>query len=394
VIQVLFWLSLLLLVYLYIGYPCLIALLARYRPRPVMKGPVDSTISVVTVIYNEAHTIERKLHNLYALDGLDRVVEIVVASDGSTDETIDIVKKTADQYKSDGREDTSAQQRPPLRLRAFPYRRGKPSVLNDVIPACTGELIVLMDARQVLERGAVTALVRNFHDPEVGIVSGELIFRNVATISPVSSGISRYWAYEKWIRKSESTYHSVPGATGALYAIRKSVFVPLEEDTLLDDVAVPMQGILRGWRAVFEPEAVVYDDPARSAGTERVRKRRTIAGNIQLLVRHPLWLLPHRNPIGWQYFSHKILRLYSPFLLLTLFVCGLILARKTLYLGATVLLLLAASSAVTGWWKQKKGLRGQLSGVAFMFASLNVTILQAWFDTLRGAQSVTWSRSQ
>ena len=143
-------------------------------------------------------------------------------------------------------------------------------------------------------------------------------------------GVDAYWRYEKWIRKSESAVHSVPGATGALYAMRRSAFSPIAARTILDDVAIPMKACLAGGRVVFEGKAQAYDDPSHDAATERRRKVRTLAGNFQLVALMPELLLPWRNPIWPQFVSHKLLRLVSPWAMV-----GLLVSSGVLAFGST-----------------------------------------------------------
>lgn len=206
-----------------------------------------------------------------------------------------------------------------------------------MIPECQSEIIVLTDARQTVDPAAFVGLLENFRDPTVGAVSGELVFRARASGSNVSDGMNVYWAYEKMIRKSEAALHSAPGAPGALYAIRKDLFEPIPPDTLLDDVAIPMRAVARHTRCVFEKRARVYDLPSTSTRQEVMRKRRTIAGTIQLLKLYPQWCLPWRNPIWVQFISHKIMRLGSPFFLAGLLISSWFLSARPVYRGALMI---------------------------------------------------------
>jgi len=224
-------------------------------------------------------------------------------------------------------------------------------------------------------------------------VSGELTFRDTENESTAGRGIGAYWRYEKMIRKSEASFRSVPGATGALYAIRKSLFQPIAQATLLDDVVIPMQAIVSGSRCVFEPEAIAWDDPSASLGQEAVRKRRTIAGAAQLLHHHPSWLLPWKNPIWFEFVSHKVLRLASPPMLFTVAVTNVLLAADPLYRLLLVFQLSFYYSALAGWVLQKTGRSSSLFGVQLMFLTLNVTTVAALWDAVRGRFRVTWQKA-
>lgn len=376
--EICFWICLTGLAYIYAGYPLAVALLVRVRPRPVARRTLKEPFSIVIVGFNEAERLNRKLDNLLSCDGAARIAEILVASDGSTDNTAQLLAAYPD-----------------LRVRAFAFaeRRGKPACLNELIPQCRCEIVVLNDMRQILDRSALTALVDNFADPQVGVVSGELRFRVGDDASTSSEGIGAYWAYEKWIRKSESRLASVPGATGAIYALRKSLFRAIPSSALLDDVAIPMQIVIQGYRCVFESAAIAWDEPSRTARQEAIRKRRTIAGAAQLAWLFPGWLFPWRNPIWVQFVSHKLLRLVSPLFLLGALAAHLCLLSQPLYQWLLVGHLTVYAAGFTGWLCQSLGRRSRSLGIPLMFLSMNLTTLAALWDALRGRFRTTWQRA-
>jgi peptidoglycan/LPS O-acetylase OafA/YrhL len=154
-----------------------------------------------------------------------------------------------------------------------------------------------------------------------------------------------------------------------------------------------MQAVERGPRCIFEPEAICFDDPSRDVATEQVRKRRTISGAIQLMLLSPRWLLPWKNPIWWQFVSHKILRLFSPFFLIGLLVASFALAHCPLYLAALALQLLGYASAAIGWVAERNSLRTRLLAAPLVFAALNVTTLAAWADAIRGRFAAAWQKT-
>ncbi len=377
-IEFLLWVAVALLGYIYLGYPVVIGLLARVRPRPVRKSAYTGTFSVVIAAYNEAGVLPRKIENLLRSDCAGQISEIVIASDGSTDGTKLVAQAVTD---------------PRIRVVEFAERQGKPSVLNDIVPKCRSNIVVLTDARQEIAANTLSELLANFADEQVGVVSGELVFRdehwNAAT-----SGIGSYWRYEKFIRRSESLFASVPGATGALYAIRKWLFHPIPAGALLDDVAIPMQAVVEGRRCVFEEHAVVYDRPSASVRAETIRKRRTIAGTAQLMRLYPSWLSPWKNPIWFQFVSHKLGRLLSPFLLILVFALNFSLLQQRLYAALYVVQAAFYGAALfghlvaraRGWW-------ARIPGVATVFVSLNFTTLLAVVDAARGRFNVRWERS-
>ncbi len=377
-IEFIFWFSLAGLVYVYLGYPLLVKVLARVVPMRRERHSVDQKVSLVIACHNEAERVGHKLSVLLQSTQAGLIDEVLIGSDGSTDDISAAVAEVNDSR---------------VRLVEFLERRGKPAVLNELIPQCRSEIVVLCDARQILSDDSIPELLANFADPKVGVVSGELMFRQSSSDSPAGRGIGAYWRYEKMIRRAEAQFRSVPGATGALYAIRREAFRPIPDSTLLDDVVIPMLAVTQGWRCVFERKAIAWDDPSDSLGREAIRKRRTIAGAAQLVVHHPSWLLPWKNPIWLEFVSHKLLRLVSPVLLLSVAVTNILLSGQFPY----SLLLLGQGcfyySAFAGWLCQKIGRPSSIFGVQAMFLTLNATTVAALFDAMRGRFRVTWQRS-
>jgi poly-beta-1,6-N-acetyl-D-glucosamine synthase len=270
--------------------------------------PHAAKVSVVIAARNEAANIKKRINNLRQQDFPD-TLEIIVVSDGSTDATVDIIDGYLKDFAIERRKTPDGTV---IKLIVLPLSRGKAHALNIGVEQATGEIIVFADARQEFNKAAIKELAGNFRDPKVGCVSGELIFYKHAS-SSIQSEMETYWNYEKFVRKLESLLHSVCGATGSIYAIRKSLFKKMPDDLLLDDVYVPMHIVLQGYRTVFEEKATAYDYVSKDFDVEKRRKIRTLVGNWQLLRIMPLLLLPYKNPIIAQYVSHKVLRLIIPF---------------------------------------------------------------------------------
>lgn len=367
-----------LVIYIYAGFPVLLLLANKLRRRPIMRGPFSGTISVVTVGYNEARRWEAKIQSILNSDIADQICEIYIGSDGSDDHTAEVIQRLND---------------PRVKLVEFQSRRGKPAVINDLLPLCLGDLVVLTDARQELSIDGIRLLAEKFADPQVGVVSGELQFRTVGPTLAAADGIGFYWKYEKLIRKAESNFRSVPGATGAFYAIRRELYRPIPANTILDDVAIPMQIVEQGYRCVLASRAFAYDTPSQSTTQESVRKRRTITGNFQLMVLRPQWLLPWKNPIWWEFMSHKMGRLISPLCLAIIFATNLALINIPMFEVLFVAQICGYVAALVGWLYQWQGKRSQLFGPFLMFVSLNVTVIMAFMDAMRGQFHATWQRS-
>ncbi len=313
---VLFWCSLAILFLTFLGYPLIVGLLARLGGRTALKPQSASlpAVSVVVVAHNESARIADRIRNLLASDYPLERVEIIVVSDGSTDSTSAVV---------------TSLQHPSVSLIESPERRGKAAGLNSGVAAARGEIIVFADARQTFERTAIRELASNFHDPQVGAVGGELLIESASTA--VGGGVDFYWRLEKFIRKSESAFDSTIGCTGAIYAVRRQLFRPIPNDTILDDVVVPMQIVLAGYRVIFDETAIARDPQQTDPDREHRRKRRTLAGNFQMLFRHSAWLFPWRNRACCQLICHKYLRLVAPLFLLLLFISNALLIHRQFY---------------------------------------------------------------
>ena len=375
--ELIFWLSVALLAYAHVGYPALVAARARLRPRPPRRGG-EPMVSVVIVAHDEATRIGARIQNLLALDYPADRLELVVASDGSSDGTPECARA----WEPDG-----------VTVVAFETRRGKPAVLNDVVPKAGGEIVVMADARQTFDPRAVRELVAPFADAGVGAVSGELILTGGGDATQVGEGVSVYWRYEKFIRRHESLADSTVGATGAIYAIRRALFVPIPPDTILDDVLIPMTIARRGYRVVFEAAARAYDRPAATASQEFRRKVRTIAGTFQLFARGRWLLSPRHNRLWLQTVSHKGLRLLSPLLLAAIAASNVLLLEKPLYrlsLGAQVVFYVVA---LIGWLMGDARTRIPFMSVPYVFCLLNWATTVAFVRFLTGRQRVTWDKA-
>jgi poly-beta-1,6-N-acetyl-D-glucosamine synthase len=345
---IVFWVSLGLILYVYAGYPLVLAAWARVRRRagPVVERPLPP-VSIVIAARNEAARLPARLDNLLALDYPPDRLEIIVVSDGSTDETREIVAR----YGGD-----ESHHAPTVQL-VESGRRGKAAALNAGVAAARHDVLVFADARQRFARDALRWLMAPLADPEVGGVSGELVLdcEGGASESTVGDGVGAYWRYEKWLRARESAIDSMLGATGAIYTLRRACWHPLPERTILDDVLAPMRAVLDGWRVVFEPGARAFDLTAPNARAESQRKKRTLAGNYQLLALEPRLLVPGVNRVWLQYVSHKIGRLFVPWALLALFIASLTLAGSSpVYLVAALAQTLFYGMAVYGAYLERR----------------------------------------
>ena len=316
-IEFIFWFSLMILLYTYFGYPIYVFFKADETRYSVYKDTdYKPLVSVVFSAYNEDAYIEKKIENLLGSDYPADKLEILVGSDGSSDGTNKILSKIRDER---------------VRTFIFPNRRGKVSVLNDLVPKAKGEILVLCDVRQMFDKDAIDTLVVDFADEKVGCVSGELVFKNRGEANRISSGIGTYWEYEKFIRDCESMIYSMVGATSVIYAIRKSLYSPPPKDTILDDMYIPLAITRLGYRCILDKGAKAYDDPANMPKQEYRRKVRTLTGNYQIFAMFKDRFNPFRSIVAMPLFSHKFLRIVAPFFIILMFLSNLALSKDSFY---------------------------------------------------------------
>lgn len=374
-----FWLAATVVVYAYAGYPALIAAAARLRPAPpVRKADITPEVTLLLVVRDEEAHLEEKLRNAAGLDYPRERLEVLVVSDGSTDRT----EAIAAGFAGAG-----------VELLALPEPRGKAAALNEAVPRARGEILVFTDARQPLAPDAVRRLVAYFADLTVGAVSGELHL--LAPSGAPAEGLGLYWRYEKLVRRAESRFDSTVGVTGALYALRKELFVPLDPRTILDDVAIPMEVVLAGSRVLFAPEARAWDRIAESPAREYRRKVRTLAGNFQLASLRPALLDPRRNRLFWQLLSHKLSRLAVPWCLLALFAAsaGLSLGDRPLYRAALAGQALFYLLALVGGLRARRQRPLRLTSIPYAFTLLNLAAVRGLLGFLRGSETAAWKAS-
>jgi biofilm PGA synthesis N-glycosyltransferase PgaC len=285
-----------LILYVLLGYPLIAALWARCFPQPVRKQFTPRTVSILLPVHNGDRWLEAKLRTIGELDYPPELIHTIVISSASRDRTVAMAKLHTG---------------PRLRVIEVDLP-GKALALNAGMAAATGEILFFTDVRQALDPVCLKALVANFADPRVGVVSGELVIREGDSLEEASVGL--YWKYEKLIRSRQSRIDSIPGATGSVCAMRRELASPIPPGTLLDDVYLPLTAFFRGYRSVWEGDAKAFDYPA-TLKTEFWRKVRTLAGVYQILGMFPRLLVPNHRL--WIHFvSHKLGRLVLPYALI------------------------------------------------------------------------------
>jgi cellulose synthase/poly-beta-1,6-N-acetylglucosamine synthase-like glycosyltransferase len=360
--------------YPYLLYPLMLAGLAWLRGRPARAGAGGPrSVSFVVCAYNEARSVGRRIAELVELiDSSEVEGEVILVCDGSTDATAAAARRHA------GR---------PVRVLELPGRLGKAVALSQGAALARHDILIFADVRQTWDGLALRRMLENFADPEVGAVSGDLRLRGA---DGVLQGVALYWRYEKLLRQLEGRLWSVVGVTGAISAVRRELFTPLPSGTLLDDVYWPLRVAMQGYRVVHDPRALAYDRLPARARDEFRRKVRTLAGNFQLLGLLPAALLPWRNPIAWQFLSHKVARLAVPWALLVLAALTPALPGRV-YRMALGLQLAGYALGLAGLWPALAR-QSRLASAAASFLVLNGAAWLAFWVWLTGRSGQVWDK--
>lgn len=364
------WASLAGVLYVYAGYPLLLWIGARWFARPVRRGLPDRySVSIVLAAYNEEDAVRRRLENL--LDATrDHAPEIILVSDGSTDNTA----TRAREFAARG-----------VRVIELPSNVGKAVALTCGCDAAAGEIVVFTDMRQAWTPLTLPRLLRSFADERVGAVGGDLV---VESCPGIMAGVGLYWRVEKWLRRQESRVHSTVGVSGSISAVRRRLFGPIPRGTLLDDVYWPLRVVMAGYRVVHDEEARVFDRLPQRPRDEFCRKVRTLSGNFQLVRLLPQSLVPWRNPIWLQFLSHKLGRLIAPWAMLGM-LAGCSLREEWGYralLGAQLVLYAVAVAGLV------RPVPSRIASAAASFLVLNAAAWVAFWVWITGRAGRTWGK--
>ena len=371
--EILFWSSLALVAYTYVGFPLLLAVRARLRPRPWREADATPRASLVVCAHNEAATIGAKLENALALDWPRERLQILVASDGSTDATESVVQG----FASRG-----------VRLLSLP-RRGKIPTLNDAVAEASGEILVFSDANSMWAPDALRALARPFADPAVGGVAGDQRYLGRRERDG-SDGERAYWSLDRELKRWESAAGSVTSATGAIYAIRRELFRPVVPG-VTDDFFVSTNVIRSGRRLVFAPGAMAFEPAAATSGAEFQRKVRVATRGLRgVWVMHAL-LDPFRHGFyALQLFSHKVARrLVGVPLLAALFATPFLWSEGWIYRAALLAQLAVYGAAAAAQVVPRLG-RAKPFAIPLYFCLVNLAALRAAWNVVTGRRIDVW----
>ena len=363
-------------VYVYFGYPSLIWVLARVRPREVRRTDVTPSATLIVPLFNEEQVVDRKIRNSLALDYPRELLEVILVSDGSTDATEEICRRYEDAT---------------VRLLALP-RGGKAAALNAAAAVARGEVLVLTDANVDLAPDALRTLARSFADPAVGGVSGKKKYFVRSGTDTTEQGENLYWRYDQWQKERESAIGSIFAADGTLYAVRRSLYVPIADPAQADDIAISTRVVLQGYRLIFDPAAVAWEEAPSEGTAELRRKIRVTNHSVRALLNlgSALWTSGFYSV---ELLSHKLFRHLIPFFLVALLLASVWLARGSALFRVALAMqlafyLLAAAGALLR--HHRSGTRKMFS-VPYYFCLVNVAAFLGVISIARGSRVRAWS---
>lgn len=372
-----FWVACAIIVYTYVLFPAVLWLISRFASTAPIRsaGEQDELprVAMVLAAYNEEADLPGKLANTWQIDYPADRFELHIGSDGSSDATAAILRACND---------------PRLHARVFDQRRGKISVLNDIVLGIDADIIVMSDANTLFSADAVRKLVAHFSDPKVGCVSGQLrLQRNGG-----SSGEGMYWKYEYNIKRAESRLGFQIGCNGGNYALRRCLYKPLPPSTIVEDFVITMRVLEQGWKVILEPDAVACEPCCASSRKEVVRKIRIGAGDWQALSLTLPMLHPRFGLRAFAFWGHKVLRWLVPFFIVVSLVSNVFLVGRPLYAGLLIVQLLGILASIFAYNDNQGTRMPRVLRPVTYFYLMNYALLCGFVRFLTGTQKVTWER--
>ena len=389
-LEVAFWISVGCILYTYAGYPLVLIVLSslkqvradwRYlssgRSRRARGGDALPSVAVLVAAYNEERHIEARIRNLLALDYPPGLLRIYVGSDGSDDATAQLVEPFVGER---------------VIWRGFTERRGKPSVINDLAALAGEDVLVFTDANTAFAPETVRNLVRHLDDPRVGCVSGEL---RLVAADGTENQDHVYWRYERLLKFFEGRLNALLGANGGVYALRRAHYQPIPPNTIVDDFWISIELVRQGYRCVYDPEALAYEDVPARIGDEFRRRVRIGIGNYQALRRFASLLDPRRGMVALAFFSHKVLRWLVPHCMVVAAATNLLLALPDapIYRWLGVVQMAFYALALYGWWRSRGGLAPAALRIPLFLVSMNLALLVGFWKYLTGQFTGAWART-
>jgi len=378
-VEAIFWLSVAAIGYAYIGYPLLLLLLSRIRPKPVKSGHWTPSVTVVIAAYNEERDLAAKLENTLALDYPPSHLEVIVTSDCSSDRTDEIARSFAARG---------------VRLHRQEERHGKTAAQNAAVTKARGEIIVFSDATTHYRPDVLKLMVPAFADKSVGCVTGRVIYQDEKD-SSVGTGTQSYWNYEFFLKRHESAVCSLIGVCGCMYAVRASAYIPLYNEACSDFIIATTM-VEQGLRAVYVPEAVCTEEPNRQAKKELAARVRIISQTFADLWRNRSVLNPFRSGFyAIQLWSHKLMRYLVPVFLIAIFIASAFLVPRNAFYAAVFLMQVAFYlAALVSWALERLGVTFSLLALPQYFVITNLASLIAFVKFLTGERYTRWEPSR
>jgi cellulose synthase/poly-beta-1,6-N-acetylglucosamine synthase-like glycosyltransferase len=375
ILQIIFWLCLVALFYTYIGYPIFVYLVGQLFPRKIKQSAFEPNVTVLITAYNEEKDITAKLENTLLIDYPKERIEILVASDGSTDKTDEIVKTFADKG---------------VKLFRQEGRVGKTITQNNAVEICQGEIILFSDATTMYRKDVLQAMLPNFADQTIGCVAGKLIYVDQSD-SDVGKGAKSYWNYETFLKESESRACSLIGASGCLYAVRKSAYVPMYAEAC-SDFLIATKIYEQGLRTIYEPKAICEEETNQKTDKEMQMRIRVIGQTFTDLWRNRNMLNPFRSGFyAIQLISHKVFRYAVPLFLFLIFISSAFLLTANIFYGLTFFLQIAFYlMALVAWVIEKNGKKLGIIAIPLYFCLANLASVIAFYRFLKGENYARW----
>jgi len=372
--EFIFWITIGIIFYTYFGYPLLTLLLSLFVNNPVSKSDIEPTVTFLITAYNEEKSIRQKLENTLSLDYPKEKLEIMVASDGSTDRTDEIVKEFSERG---------------VTLHRVEGRVGKTETQNQAVNAARGDIVIFSDATTTYKNDAIRKIVRNYHDRSIGAVSGRYEYVN-PTGAPVGLGTILFWKYENFIKSRQTRIKTITGCCGCIYSVRRSAYQPLPRD-IISDLVEPLKILEKGYRIAFEPEAVAYEITEETVDEEFSMRVRVITRAMNGLMYVKTLLNPVKYPfVSFQLISHKVLRWLIPLFLVIIFVSNAMILDNNFYTLLFVSQVVFYLSALFAWVMEKYGRKFKLLFLPLYFCVVNIASLRAIFNLIKGRKMAVW----
>jgi cellulose synthase/poly-beta-1,6-N-acetylglucosamine synthase-like glycosyltransferase len=374
VAEIVFWLAIGLIAFTYFGYSLLILLLSRLVQNPVKRGPIEPRVTYLITAYNEEKNIASKLDQVLTLDYPANKLEIIVASDGSTDRTDEIVKGFVNRG---------------VKLVRVEGRVGKTETQNQAVKQASGEVVIFSDATTRYERSAIRNLVRNYADPSVGAVSGRYEYYN-PTGAAIGLGSILFWKYENMIKTMQTNIRTITGCCGCIYSVRREAYAPLPPD-IISDLVEPLMVLKKGYRIVFEPEAIAYEETTEKSKEEFNMRVRVITRGMRGLLYMKMLFNPLRYSfVAFQLLSHKVLRWFIPMFLVLAFVSNLFLVGIPFYNLTLALQFAFYALALIGLVAERRNILAGPLTIPLYFVTVNLASVVAMYRIWKGHKAVTW----